>query len=68
MKGTTMPSTELLKAAIIRALRTFAQVAIVGIGTATQVEGVDWVTVVSMAGLAAILSILTSVVTDLPEA
>lgn len=56
-----------LKAAGIRALRTFAQAAIAAIGTCAMIQDVNWVVVASTAGLSAILSILTSVVTGLPE-
>ena len=56
-----------LKAAGIRALRTFAQVSVASIGIAATMTEVDWLTVLSTAGLSAIISILTSVVTGLPE-
>lgn len=55
------------KAALIRALRTFAQTAIAVIGTAAVLEDVRWWTVASAAALAAVLSLLTSVATGLPE-
>lgn len=57
-----------LKAAAIRALRTVAQSAIATIGTAAVLGDVNWIMVGSAAALAGILSILTSVVTGLPEA
>jgi len=56
-----------LKAAGIRALRTLAQAAIAAIGSALMLQDVDWLAVLSTAGLAAVLSILTSIVTGLPE-
>ena len=56
-----------LKAAGIRALRTLAQAAIAAIGSAAMLQDVNWVVVASTAGLAAVLSILTSIVTGLPE-
>ena len=57
-----------LKAAAVRALRTVAQSAIATIGTAAVLGDVDWIMVGSAAALAGILSMLTSVVTGLPEA
>lgn len=57
-----------LKAAAIRAVRTIAQTAIAVIGTSAVLEEVNWWAVLSASILAGILSILTSVVTDLPEA
>lgn len=60
------------KAALVRAFRTLIQAAasaaILAIGEATTIGAVDWVNVASMAGLSAILSILTSLATGLPEA
>lgn len=57
-----------LKAATIRAVRTVAQSAIATIGTAAVLGDVNWLMVGSAAALAGILSMLTSVVTGLPEA
>ena len=56
-----------LKAAGVRAVKTVAQSALATIGTAAVLGDVNWVMVVSAAALAGILSILTSVVTGLPE-
>ena len=56
------------KAALIRALRTFCQTAIATIGTTAVLEEVNWVMVGSSSVLAALLSILNSVATGLPEA
>lgn len=56
-----------VKAALIRALRTFCQTAVATIGTTALISEVDWLTVLSSAGLAAILSVLTSIATGLPE-
>lgn len=55
------------KAALIRALRTFCQVAVSAIGTTALISEVDWLTVGSTAALSALLSILTSIATGLPE-
>lgn len=57
-----------LKAAVIRGVRTVAQSALATIGTAAVLGDVNWLMVGSAAALAGILSILTSVVTGLPEA
>lgn len=55
-----------IKAAGVRALKTFAQAAIATIGTAAVLSEVDWVLVLSASCVAAILSLLTSVA-GLPE-
>lgn len=57
-----------LRAAGIRAVRTFAQTAAATIGTAVMMNEVNWERVVSTAVLAAILSILTSIGFGMPEA
>ncbi len=56
-----------LKAAGIRAVKTMAQAAIATMGVATVMSEVDWVRVASVAALAGIVSILTSIFTNLPE-
>ena len=56
-----------LVAAGIRALRTVAQTAIAVIGTTKLLADIDWAIVASSAAVAGILSILTSIVTGLPE-
>lgn len=62
---------DLLKAAGIRALRTLIQTAasaaVTAIGTAATLGEVDWVKVGSTAALSAILSVLMSLSTGLPE-
>lgn len=58
--------TDWLKAALIRAVRTFSQVSISVIGPSMMLENVDWRVVVSSAALSSILSLLKSM-TGLPE-
>lgn len=55
-----------IKAAGIRAVKTTAQAAIAGIGTAAAMGQVDWRYVLSASVLAGVLSVLTSVA-GLPE-
>jgi len=59
---------EFWKAAFIRALRTFCQTAVATIGTGAVLSDINWIAVASASALAAILSLLTSVATGLPEA
>lgn len=56
------------KAALIRALRTFAQAALATIGTAAVMSQVNWLMVLSASALAAVMSILTSIALGIPEA
>ena len=58
---------EFWKAAAIRAIRTVAQTAIATIGTTAMIQDVNWTVVGSTALLAGLLSVLTSIVTGLPE-
>lgn len=58
---------EFWKAAAIRAVRTLCQTAVATIGTTAVIEEVNWIMVGSSALLAAILSILNSIATGLPE-
>ena len=55
-----------LKAAGVRAVKTVAQAAIAGIGTAAAMGQVDWRYVVSASVLAGVISILTSIA-GIPE-
>lgn len=54
--------------ALIRAVRTLAQTAVATIGSGSILSEIDWAVVASTSVLAAILSILTSISTGLPEA
>ncbi len=55
------------KAAAIRAVKTFAQTAVALIGTgAVGFTDLDWVRIASVSGVAAVLSVLTSIA-GLPE-
>ena len=56
-----------LKAAGVRAVKTVAQAAIAGMGTAAVLGQADWKYVVSASVLAGVISILTSVA-GIPEA
>lgn len=53
-------------AALIRALKTFAQTAVGMIPAAVTITQVDWLTVAGAAALAALVSLLTSLA-GLPE-
>lgn len=55
------------KAAAIRAIRTVAQAALAMIPAAATIQQVNWLTVLSTAALAGVVSILTSIATGLPE-
>lgn len=55
-----------MEAAGIRAVKTFAQTAVSMIAIGQAFSDVDWINVFSVAGVAAVLSILTSMA-GLPE-
>lgn len=59
-------SKKWLKAAGIRAVKTFFQTFVATIGTSAVIEQVDWKIVISASALAAILSLGTSLA-GLPE-
>ena len=64
-----MTTWKFWKAALIRSARTFAQSALAILSTAavSRIEEVNWIAVLSASCLAAVLSLLTSVATGLPE-
>lgn len=59
-------TTEWIKAAGIRAVKTFAQTALSLLTVGQAFHEVSWLNVVSVAGVAAVISVLTSVA-GLPE-
>ena len=60
-------TAEWIKAALIRALRTAAQVALGMLTIGMTLSEVDWKQMLSLAVVAALYSLLTSIITDLPE-
>ncbi len=56
-----------LAAAGIRALRTFAQTFVGFVAVGAAISEVQWLRALSVSAVAAILSILTSIATGLPE-
>lgn len=59
-------TTEWIKAAAVRALKTFAQTALSLLTVGQAFHEVSWINVVSVAGVAAVISMLTSIA-GLPE-
>lgn len=57
---------EWLKAALVRAIKTFAQTAVASISVGAAVEEVQWLRVLSVSGVAFVLSMLSSL-GGLPE-
>lgn len=54
-------------AALNRAVRSMAQAAIASLGTTAMITEVNWKIVISTAAMTGLLSILTSISTQLPE-
>ena len=59
-------NTKWWKAAAVRAIKTMAQSAIGAIGAAALISDVNWIVVLSTAGLSGVISLLTSIA-GLPE-
>lgn len=57
-----------LRSAIIRAVRTIAQTLLASLGMSVTFSDVNWTVAISTSLFAGLLSIITSVVTGLPEA
>lgn len=56
------------KSALIRALRTFCQSLVTLIGTdAINIVNIDWLTIIGISATTAVMSLLTSIATGLPE-
>ena len=55
------------KAAGVRAIKTVAQTAVSTIGVSATMSEVNWIMVGNASALAGILSLLTSIITGLPE-
>ena len=60
--------SDFARAAIVRAIRTMAQTALAMLPAGAMIQQVDVYTVIGTALLSGVISILTSVATDLPEA
>ena len=58
---------EFLKATLIRAVRTAAQVALGMITVGAAISDIDWAKVASVSAVSAVYSILTSIVSKPPE-
>lgn len=58
---------EWVYAAIVRAIRTMAQVALSMFSVGAAINEVDWLKILSVSVVAGVYSILTSIVTTLPE-
>ena len=54
-------------AALVRALRTFAQTFVGFVAVGAAISEIQWLRALSVSAVAAILSILTSIATGLPE-
>ena len=59
---------KIIEAALIRAVRTFAQTFVSMVAVGAAFSEIEWLRVLSVSGVAFVLSILTSLATGLPEA
>ena len=58
---------DFIKAASIRAIKTIAQTLLSSITVGQALSDINWVTIISISIVAGICSILTSIITGLPE-
>lgn len=58
---------QFIKCALIRALKTFCQTAVSLITVGNLVTDMDWISILSISATSAVVSILTSIATGLPE-
>ena len=66
--GKHMNWKKFIEAALIRAVRTFAQTFVSMVAVGAAFSEIEWLRVLSVSGVAFVLSILTSLATGLPEA
>lgn len=59
--------TEFWRSALIRAIKTVAQTLLSTITVGQALSDINWITILSISAVAGICSILTSIVTGLPE-
>ena len=67
-RPTSKTKSSFFEAALIRAVRTMAQTALAMLPAGAMIQQIDLWTVIGTAALSGVISVLTSVVTDLPEA
>lgn len=63
-----LKSKKFWECALARCIRTIGQTALATIGTGALITDIDWTLVASASAVAGIISILTSIVTGIPEA
>lgn len=62
-----MTSGDWIKAALIRAIKTIAQTAVGMITVGAAISEINWLHILSVSLVAGLVSLLTSIATDLPE-